>query len=100
MGSTGGLQSTAAPLSFEVSLVAQLGDNLATVYVHELVAVSVQEANAQPFLTRAKSRRLKLGVVEDVASKVRLVHLLASEQGKQSLDYLIWDCFPAVLSEG
>lgn len=40
------LQSSDAPLSFEVIPVAQICNNHATVYVHELIAVSVQKANA------------------------------------------------------
>ena len=40
------LQSSDAPLSFEVIAVAQICNNHATVYVHELIAVSVQKANA------------------------------------------------------
>lgn len=82
--------------SFEICLVAQFGHHLTAVYVNELVTMSVQKADAERFLARTEVRRLKFKVIEDVTSKWRLVHLLASEQCKESLDYFIWNDPPTV----
>jgi len=59
---------------YEIGVVTEFGNYLATMHVIEPVTMVLKKAFALGFLSRAEPIRFKFEVIEDLTSEWRLVH--------------------------